>query len=148
MKKLYEELRVESRWLPGTNSSLNFWSANWLGEPLISSLNILESIGINLSVSFSDFWNNGWAIPSEIFQRFPTLLEKIASYYPSPTNSDKLIWSLSSNGDVTSKAIFQDYMRGGSSKLGVDSSGEALSALDIPYTLGRSFTIVYLLMII
>ena len=114
MKKLYEELRVESRWLPGTNSSLNFWSANWLGEPLISSLNILESIGINLSGSFSDFWNNGGAIPLEIIQHFPTLLEKVASYFPGPANCDRLIWSLSSNMDVTS--IFQEYMRGGSSK--------------------------------
>ena len=110
LKKSYIDLEDEIRWLPWKNSTLNFWSPNWLGKPLMDSLDIPDVIRKKLPGSFFDYWKDGWAIPSEVVNRFPSLPRKIANCNPGPPDSDRLIWTLSTNREITSKDIFQNYM--------------------------------------
>ena len=62
LKPAFYGLRLESRWLPSVNSSLDFWRSNWLSEPLVDLLQIYDD-RVNLTQGkISDFWTDGWAI--------------------------------------------------------------------------------------
>ena len=92
------------------NSSLDFWRSNWLGEPLVDLLQISDDRANLIQGKISDFWKEGWAIPTVFRQSYPDLYERIIQTPLGLANSDKLVWTKTKNGEATSKAIFDDYV--------------------------------------
>ena len=115
-KLLLEEILEESRWLPGENSNLDFWRSNWLGESIVGSLNIPPQLAKRLKGKISDFWNHGWTLPEEFTTKYPVISREISNVILGPPDSDRFIWTLSMDGDVSSKYFFEAYAGDSSEK--------------------------------
>ena len=108
MKNVFIELTGELRWLPSENSSIDFWKDNWLGQPLTVLLDIPTNLISSLSGTIADFWHHGWTISPEFANLFLDIYKLISTTIPGPPDSDKLIWTRSSDGEITSKFFFED----------------------------------------
>ena len=77
---------------------------------LIKFLKIHYYIGKKLTCPFYSYQKDNWEILADILNKFSNLVERIANYFPRQSNLDCLIWSFSSNGEIFTKAIFQEYL--------------------------------------
>ncbi|XP_019432511.1 PREDICTED: uncharacterized protein LOC109339510 [Lupinus angustifolius] len=98
---------LNSIWLVGDGLSVNFWKDNWLGEPLVDTLNIPRNIHDNLQGSIANFTVDSKSIiPGELNRNFSSLSNDITAY-KRHEGQDKLISMPSMDGCMTSRDAFQ-----------------------------------------
>ncbi|XP_019435980.1 PREDICTED: uncharacterized protein LOC109342436 [Lupinus angustifolius] len=100
------QANLNSIWLVGNGLSVNFWRDNWLGEPLVDTLNIPMSIHANLQGSIAIFsLNSKTIIPRELNRKFSSVSHDF-SCYKRYGGHDKLVWMPTIDGSMTSKDSF------------------------------------------
>lgn len=66
------------RWIIGKDSHVSFWKDNWLGEPLVSFIDVSNSTwDPSLKVSELLDNNGNWLLLAEISNLFPNLASQI-----------------------------------------------------------------------
>jgi len=109
IKHKFTEVILNSSWLVGNGSEINFWTDNWCGETLVSTLNIAPIIHPLLKSSVSDFINGtSWNIPASLVQIFPILQSIINKVcIPAVDKDDQLMWKHSHDGNLSFKDAYQ-----------------------------------------
>ncbi|XP_019465442.1 PREDICTED: uncharacterized protein LOC109363643 [Lupinus angustifolius] len=97
------QANLNSIWLVGDGLSVNFWRDNWLGEPLVDTLNIPMSIHANIQGSIANFsLNSNTIIPGELNRKFSSVSHDLACY-KRHGGHDKLVRMPSIDDFMTSK---------------------------------------------
>ncbi|CAL0303089.1 unnamed protein product [Lupinus luteus] len=127
-------VHMNSVWIIGDGQRTDFWIDNWLGEPLIDTLNIPWNLQHNLKASVADFINDhSWIIPQSLSALYPQLPALISSTSIS-SDPDILVWKNSSDGFLTVKEAYIHFNHGS-----VHSNwGKIMWSYSIP--LAKSFT--------
>ncbi|XP_019434441.1 PREDICTED: uncharacterized protein LOC109341090 [Lupinus angustifolius] len=98
IKNSWHEAIINFRWLVGDGHNISFWKDNWLGCPLVDSMNIPTEMHNSLLASVVDFISGSkWIIPSLIVDLFPGIAIQI-SKTRIPKIKDKLVWTESNDG--------------------------------------------------
>ena len=109
IKHKYSEVILNSSWLVGNRSEITFWTDNWCGEPLVSTLNISAIIQPLLKSFVSNFINGfTWNLPTSLVQIFPNLQSIIDKVYiPVVEKDDQLMWKHTHDGNLSFKDAYQ-----------------------------------------
>ena len=107
IRQLIIDLMQDARWLVCDNSRLNAWTSNWLGYVILDKLGVEESRFKHFKATIAQFRHNqSWQIPEIIHRNFPAICADIQNYVTSDEDVDKLIWSHSIDGSVTTKLLY------------------------------------------
>jgi hypothetical protein len=102
IKHKFLEVNLNSSWQVGNGEFINFWLDSWCGDPLTQALDIPHHLHHSLKANVKCFIENSkWKIPSCLLHAYPTLkflIEKIT--IPLIDKEDKLLWTLSHDGDL------------------------------------------------
>ncbi|KAF1866634.1 hypothetical protein Lal_00018018 [Lupinus albus] len=94
----HEIVRVNSRWLVGNGTKVNFWRDKWLDDVLVDLFQIPSSLHHVFVSNVADFvMHNCWTIPRLVAVTFPNVVEKIVRIHTSNAH-DKLIWQGTMDG--------------------------------------------------
>ncbi|KAF1894164.1 hypothetical protein Lal_00004085 [Lupinus albus] len=97
---------LNSRWLVGNETKVNFWRDKWLDDALVDLFQIPSSLHHVLVSNVADFiLHNCWTIPRLVAVTFPNVVEKIVKIHTSNAQ-DKLIWQGTMDGSLPLKAAF------------------------------------------
>jgi hypothetical protein len=90
-------VKANTIWLIGSGQSVLFWTDNWLGSPLVYTLNVQHADPKFLTTKVAKFINHGrWRIPKSILELDHTLGPQINKIIlPKEALDDKLIWTSS-----------------------------------------------------
>ncbi|XP_019455087.1 PREDICTED: uncharacterized protein LOC109356210 [Lupinus angustifolius] len=101
------QANLNSIWLVGDGLSVNFWRDNWLGEPLVDTLNIHRDIHDNLQGFIANYtMDSKTIILGELNRNFSSLSNDIAAY-KRHDGQDKLVWMPTMDGSMTSRDSFE-----------------------------------------
>jgi hypothetical protein len=93
-----------SLWIVGTGEKIQFWTDNWLGEPLVDLHNIAPALHGNLKGTVSEvIVNGGWLLPADITDYGDINDHLAATILPSGPLPDMLVWTHASDGILSSK---------------------------------------------
>jgi hypothetical protein len=107
LKDNWAQVVSNSQWIIGNGSSVNFWTENWLGEPLTDTFHIPLDIHHHLKAKVSDFRINGrWYLPSFIANN--PVISKIRNVFFSQ-KPDSLVWASSSSGTLSAKEAYAHF---------------------------------------
>jgi len=98
---------ANSRWVIGDGEDIHLWLDNWLGESLVSLLNIHTRTFPSLHAKLTSVIVNGkWQLPSFIYD-FPLVTNQIMEItLPISTLPDERIWIHASDGILSAKLAF------------------------------------------
>jgi hypothetical protein len=115
IKHKFLEVNLNSSWQVGNGEFINFWLDSWCGDPLTQVLDIPHHLHQSLKANVKCFIENSkWKIPSCLLHAYPTLkflTEKIT--IPLIDKEDKLLWTLSHDGDLSLKDAFSFHCPAG-----------------------------------
>ena len=117
IKNIYKDFQDSSQWLPCKNSSLNFWTDNFLGYTIADKLGIPLSARRNLGALIHDvYWDGDWHISPTFGASFLDVVNDLHNVIFSVNTSDHFAWRFSSNGVFATKWAF-DFFRSSSPKV-------------------------------
>ena len=101
----------EAVWQIGNGNNINFQTDRWLSTSIVDQLNIPTKVSPKLVSSVSLFLFNGsWQIPKAFKRMFAGLAHDIAKFHVSLNGGDdNLIWSSSSDGQLTRKEAYRFF---------------------------------------
>ncbi|XP_019447270.1 PREDICTED: uncharacterized protein LOC109350495 [Lupinus angustifolius] len=106
IKANWHTLHLNSVWIIGNGQKTNFWLDNWLGEPLVDTLNIPLNLHNHLKASVADFISNeAWIIPHTLTTKYPNLTSQFCNIIPN-SETDKLAWKSSTHGLLSAKDAY------------------------------------------
>ncbi|XP_019460146.1 PREDICTED: uncharacterized protein LOC109359906 [Lupinus angustifolius] len=106
IKANWHTLHLNSVWIIGNGQKTNFWLDNWLGEPLVDTLNIPLHLHNHLKATVADFISNeAWIIPHTLTSKYPNLTSQICNIIPN-SETDKLAWKSSNDGLLSAKDAY------------------------------------------
>ncbi|KEH16904.1 hypothetical protein MTR_0070s0030 [Medicago truncatula] len=94
-------------WIVSRNEQINMWTNNWLGDSLLSLLDLPASLAPSLPEKVSSIITNGqWDLP-QVVLFFPLVTDRIIkTIIPISPLQDQLIWFHFSDGDLSSKHAY------------------------------------------
>jgi hypothetical protein len=101
-------VKANTIWLIGSGQSVFFWTDNWLGTPLVYTLNVQHADPKFLTTKVAKFINHGrWRIPKSILELDHTLGPQINKIIlPKEALDDRLIWTSSQDGLLNAKKAY------------------------------------------
>ena len=75
-------------------------------------------------------------IPGDFSDKYPAIANEVSNFILGPLDIDRLVWTRSMDGDVSSKRFFQDYV-GPSYEKQWSFYGRILSLTSVPFTVGK-----------
>jgi len=108
MKSEVSIAQINSSWLIGDGSLVNFSNDTWCGDPLSGQLHLNHQVARHLTTKVLDFISDGeWEIPAFLQTYFPTLANLVSHVTISTHQaSDRLMWKHSNNGDLPLKEAY------------------------------------------
>ena len=107
LRPLLINLMQDSHWRLCDSSTLNAWTLNSLGQVILEKLGVDKSIFKFFNATIAQFHDNQrWQIQDALFRNFPEVGSDIQNYITLDYVIDKLIWSHSTYGSVTTKALY------------------------------------------
>ncbi|GAU46013.1 hypothetical protein TSUD_401350 [Trifolium subterraneum] len=108
LKGHMDNIISNSVWVIGDGTNINYWTDNWLGEPLAGALNLPDNVCKTLNTRVCDLLENKrWLIPPIINALAPWLVEEIRTVIiPLTPLEDKLVWKNSKDGDLSAKDAY------------------------------------------
>jgi hypothetical protein len=93
-----------SLWIVGTGEKIQFWTDNWLGEPLVDLLHFDPGPHDSLKGTVSEVIVNGsWVLPTDITD-YGNIKDRLAAIVlPSGPLPDVMVWTHSPDGILSSK---------------------------------------------
>ena len=70
-------------------------------------MHLLEALSSKLTGKIDDYWDETWNLPPNFSTIFPDIAQEINNFTLDTPNSDKLVRTLTKNGEILSKAIFE-----------------------------------------
>lgn len=99
-----ESVLSNSMWIVGSGEQINMWTNNWLGDSLLSLLDLPASLAPSLPEKVSSIITNGQYDLPQVLLFFPLVTDRIIkTIIPISPLQDHLIWLHSSDGDLSSK---------------------------------------------
>jgi len=93
---------ANSIWIVGTGDSINLWSDNWLGEPLLNLLQIDPDFHSCFLGTVADIIQNGnFILPDSLLPLASPLLNSVV--LPTAPLPDLFVWQHSTDGILTAK---------------------------------------------
>ncbi|CAI8592772.1 unnamed protein product [Vicia faba] len=106
IKNQFQKIVDNSTWNLGQGNTINFWTDQWCGKPLVEQLQIQHH---NQPFSkVADFILNGhWNFPPDLLLLFPSIPDIINKIcIPLEPKEDELRWNHSSDGNLTLKDAY------------------------------------------
>lgn len=102
-----ETVLSNSMWIVGSGEQINMWTNNWLGDSLLSLLDLPASLAPSLPEKVSSIITNGQCDLPQVLLFFPLVTDRIIkTIIPIDPLQDHLIWLHSSDGDLSSKHAY------------------------------------------
>lgn len=108
IKSEFTNILENSNWIIGDGQLINFWNDNWLGQPLVSTLNLNPNIAQQLEAKVCDFIvNHEWNIPNHFSTLFP-IIKQIPNQIVIPKihMEDSLYWKHTRSSILSLKDAF------------------------------------------
>ena len=107
LKSLFSNLMLDSCWVTGDNSKIQFWTENWLGYSILDNIVIDDSVRDRLRATISDFRNdNSFYVPKILIDNYPDICNDISKYVIAEGEPDRIIWKKSLDGFVSCKKLY------------------------------------------
>ncbi|XP_039682998.1 uncharacterized protein [Medicago truncatula] len=107
IKEFIGTVLVNSLWIVGNGDSINFWTDNWLGAPLVELLNLDKEFHGHLIGKHSEAIINGaLLLPTTIAASGDIQARMDSIVLPSSPLPDLFVWQHSSDGSLSSKHAF------------------------------------------
>lgn len=95
-----------SHWLTGNGNTVNLWLDNWLGEPLVEVLKIIQLFHKTLKVKVGDWLVNCWEITGTVLTAYLNLINIISMSFPFVFSEDTLVWTVADDGTLSVKRAY------------------------------------------
>ncbi|KAF1886785.1 hypothetical protein Lal_00046022 [Lupinus albus] len=106
IKPNWSKTTQNSLFLVGNGHDTNFWTDNWLGDPLVEILQIPEFLHNSLQAKVADFYDGtNWLIPQLLFDKCLQLGARMSQIHPT-IDRDNIIWTRTNNEILTLKESY------------------------------------------
>lgn len=105
--RIRQAIKADSCWVPGQNSSVKFWTDNWLGYCIADKVGIPASERAGLNQCISAFHSeNEWILGDAFAEEFPQVCADIVAIKIASIAKDELVWTRHKSREITSKAAY------------------------------------------